>query len=305
MSKIKITILGTTAGVPTKERAHAAIHFSYKDREEYCCLFDCGEGTQRQFLYGGLSMMKIDEIFITHWHGDHCLGLPGFLDTMGFEGRLEAVTVFAPNAKRVKALFQFGHSIGKFKVIPQKVPVRGECMKKIFAKERFEIFSIPVRHSIPAVAYAFIEKDKRVIDMDKAAKLGFPEKGEIFKKLKAEGKTVLDGKEIYFEDVSHIVKGRKIVYSGDTEICPNLEKFIRDADLLIQDCTYFDKKAEKKPYKHASFPEILKMVRENNVKRTILTHIGRKYRDRMDEIRDQVSQYEGFEIAEDFLQVEI
>ncbi|MBU0684206.1 MAG: ribonuclease Z [Candidatus Omnitrophota bacterium] len=304
MSKFKITILGTTAAVPTAQRAHSSLHISYKDEQESCFLFDCGEGTQRQLITARVSMMKIDNIFITHWHGDHCLGLPGLIDTMGFEGREEPLTIYAPEVKKVKRLLSFCHSAGKFKINLRKVPIKGKKPVKIFKTERFEISSIPVKHGMPAVAYAVIEHDKVSIDTEKIEKLNLPQNDKLYKKLKAKGKVRIKGVLVKLEDVSLKKKGKKIVYSGDTEICDNLISLVENADLLVQDCTYFDTQGTGKPYKHASLPEIMEMSCNKHVKRTVLTHISRKYHD-VAWLKNLIKNYPGFDIAEDFMEISV
>ncbi|MEA3489545.1 MAG: MBL fold metallo-hydrolase [Candidatus Omnitrophota bacterium] len=304
MSKINVTILGTTAGVPTRERAHATIHVSYYERKEFCCLFDCGEGAQRQLMIGGLNLMKIDNIFITHWHGDHCLGVPGLVDTMGFEDRVRPLTVYAPEARRVRRCINSSVSMGNFKVISRDVPAKGKRITRLLDTERFSILTVPVNHGIPAVAYALVEKDKRTIDTGKAVRLGLPEKSEIYARLKEKGVLTVDGRQITFDEVSMTKKGKKIVYSGDTEICDNLRKLAKGADLLIQDCTYFDDFGKEKPHRHSSLPEVVKMVSEEGVKRTILTHISRKYQDK-GFLESLIKDYAGLELAEDFMKITV
>ncbi|MFC1548461.1 MBL fold metallo-hydrolase [Candidatus Omnitrophota bacterium] len=303
MSKIKITILGTTAGVPTRERAHAAIHLSYDDGEEFCYLFDCGEGTQRQFMVAGLNMMKIDDVFITHWHGDHCLGLTGMVDTMGFEGRARPLTVYAPEAQKIKKCLDLSSSIDKYKVITRNVPARGKRITTQLETERFRIVSTPVKHGVPAVAFALIEKDKTCIDPEKAKAAGLPEKGEFYGKLKEKGEIIEGGRRITLEEISFIQKGKKVVYSGDTEICENLKNLAGDADLLIQDCTYFDKMDKEKSYMHPTLPDVIEMARDARVKKTVLTHISRKYQD-VPELQKMIAGYPDMEVAVDFMTVE-
>jgi ribonuclease Z len=305
VSKIKVTILGTTAGVPTKERAHPAIHLSYDDGKEFSYLFDCGEGTQRQFLFAGLNMMRINEVFITHWHGDHCLGLPGMVDTMGFEGRQRPLTVYAPEAGKVRKILSFGHSVGKFRIIPRNVPAKGDRVTKLLEEERFSIVSTPVKHSVPTVAYALLEKDKLKVDTEKAAKMGLPREGEFYNRLKQKGKARHEGRKIRLEDIATKIKGKKVVYSGDTEICDSLRRLVRDADLLVQDCTYFSEEDDlDRPYRHASLPEVLEMALSENVNKMILTHISRRCQD-AENLRKLVEKYDNIEVARDFMEAAI
>lgn len=302
MSKIKITILGTTAGVPTRERAHTAIHISYDDGVESCMLFDCGEGTQRQFLFAGLNMMKLDDVFITHWHGDHCLGIPGMVDTMGFEDRKRPLTIYAPEVRRVGKCIAASRSMSKFKVESRAVPSRGTRITTVMQAERFSVKSIPVSHGVPAVAYGIFEKDKTGIDKEKAARLGLPDKGEIYRKLKETGSLVIDGRKLLLEDVARVERGKKVVYSGDTEICDNLKRLAEGSDLLVQDCTYFEDTDGDKPHKHASLPEVMEMIAECSVKKVVLTHVSRKHQD-TSFLKEVIAKYNNVQLAEDFTEI--
>ncbi len=304
MAAIEITILGTTAGVPTRERAHAAFYVRYEDKEESCLLFDCGENAQRQMLLAGINPMKIDNVFLTHWHGDHSLGLPGLVDTMSFEERSRPLTVCAPEASRIKKCLAICYSINRFKVISKNVPSKGSKITTLLDNKRFKIISVPVKHGVPSVCYSLVEKDRVKIDKEKALAAGLPEKAEVYHELKDKGSVSFEGKKIFLKDVSSVTKGRKVVYSGDTEICDNLRKMAYECDLLIQDCTYMDEDAQGGKYQHASLLEVAEMARTEGVKRVILTHIGRKYQD-VEELRKLAGKFPNFEVAEDFMVVRV
>lgn len=305
MSKIDICILGTTAGIPTRERGHPAIYLSYKDRNEYCCLFDCGEGTQRQILFANLNLMKIEDIFITHWHGDHSFGLPGLIDTMGFEERKLPLSIYAPRANKViNYLLNLGYLSRNFEIITEDVPDEGSEITELVDTSLFKIVSIPAKHGVPAVSYALIEKDRVKIDKEKAKRIGLPEQDRIYKEIKEKGKAVFQGKEIKLEDISLVKKGKKVVYSGDTEICDNLIKLAQGADLLIQDCTYFDTESFKGQHQHASLKDILNVIDQIKVKKIILTHISRKYRD-VNELKGIIKNYPTLKLAKDLMKITV
>jgi ribonuclease Z len=267
-------------------------------------MFDCGEGTQRQMFIAGLNPLKLNDLFITHWHGDHCLGIPGLIDTMGFEGKQEAVNIYSPEPRRAKRCSNFvNYTMGKVRINARKVPCRGKKLSGVLDKERFSIISAPVRHSIPAVAYAFVEKDKITVDPVKAGNMGLPGKGEIYKDLAAGKIVTIRGSRISLDDIGKRTRGKKVVFSGDTEVCDNLRVLAEGADLLIQDCTYFEKK-EGALHKHACFEDIAAMVQSCNIGKTVLTHISRKYRD-ADALEDIISGYDNFIIAEDLQVIEL
>lgn len=304
MSKITVTILGTTAGAPTKERNHAAIYVTHDDGNAVSLLFDCGEGTQRQIMRSGLDLLGIDAVFITHWHGDHSLGIAGMVDTMGFDGRDKPLTVYSPEPVRLKRALNVTRSMHKFRVDGRGVPAKGNSVRRVFVSERFGVFSVPVKHGVPAVAYAIIEDKKVRVDTVRATVLGLPREGEIYKELKEKGRVRYNGKTVLLSEVSTEEEGKKVVYSGDTEICPNLRRLVRGADLLIQDCTYFCEEGFEKPYLHASLPDVIKMAREEGVKRTVLTHISRRHTDKT-VLESMLRGAAGLEVAEDMYTVRL
>ncbi len=302
MTQIEITFLGTTAGIPTKYRNHAAIYITYRSENEFSYLWDCGEGTQRQIFTSGLNFMRISDIFISHWHADHFAGLLGLLETMSLENRQKPLNIFAPEAERfVPSLTNLGYSTKDFPIVAKNVYHEGSTIQMLLEENEFTIQSIPMRHGIPAAAYALVEKDRIRIDRDKAEKLGLPEKGPIFRTLKEKGEAVFRGQKIKVEDVSNVVKGKKVVYSGDTMVNRNMVKLAENADLLIHDSTFFSELKEE-GYRHATFDEVIKLAKEANVKQVVLTHISRRYQD-VQELKEKISKFENVRLAKDFMKV--
>lgn len=302
MTQIEITFLGTTAGIPTKTRNHAALYVTYRSETEYSCLFDCGEGTQRQIFNAGLNFMRINDIFITHWHADHYAGLLGLLETMNLEGRTRDLTIFAPEASKfVEILLELGYASKRFDVLAVDVPHEGSMITNVFERDEFQVLSVPAKHSIPAVAYAFAEKDRIKIDKAKAKKLGLPESGPIFKRIKEKGSAEFNGKKVTIDEISLIEAGKRAVYSGDTMVSSNIIELSRNADLLIHDSTFFNEEDEKKR-RHASVEDVLKLFDEARAKQLILTHISRRYQD-MEEMKKKIQGWKNVSIAKDFMKV--
>lgn len=304
MTQVEITFLGTTAGIPTKSRNHASIYLKYRSENEFCYLFDCGEGTQRQILFAGLNFMRINDIFITHWHADHFAGLFGLVETMNLEGRKKPLKIFGPEAEKFVELFlELGYSSKNFEIIPKNVDFEGTEERRLVETDEFYVSAIPVKHSIPSVAYAFIEKDRIKIDKSKAKSLGLPEKGPIYKRIKEKGSAIFKGKKIKLDDIALTGKGKKVVYSGDTLPCRNIIKIAKDANLLIHDSTFFIENVDKS-YKHATFEDVLKLAKEANAKEIILTHISRRYQD-LEELKLKIKGHKNVKIAKDFMKVVI
>ncbi len=240
-------------------------------------LFDCGEGTQRQLMKARLSFMKLKHIFITHWHADHWLGLIGLLQTMGLEGRTEPLFIHAPEAERfVSDILDLGYWGPRFRVIPKDVPYEGDDVAPVMKSKEYEILSIPVKHSVPAVAYAFKEKGAVNVDIKKAEKLYGLKQSPMVGKLKKEGKVTYKGKTIKLEDIAIVKKGVKAVYSGDTKPCRNMETISEGADLLIHEATFEE---EKESRMHAGAKEAAQLARKAGVGELILTHFSRRYVD--------------------------
>ncbi|MBI2172783.1 MAG: ribonuclease Z [Candidatus Aenigmarchaeota archaeon] len=303
MTQIEITFLGTTAGVPTKDRGHPAVHIKYRSEQEYSCLFDCGEGTQRQILFTDVNFMRIDDIFITHWHADHFAGILGLMETMNLEGRTKPLNIYGPEAARfVDILQELGYSSKKYQVVAHDAWFEGTSPQVLLDNEEFQILSIPVKHSIPAVAYALAEKERVNVDKLKAKELGLPEKGPVYGEIKEKGSAVFKGKKIRLEDMSIVERGKRVVYTGDTMPCKNVITISRDADMLIHDSTFFEDAADDSNYRHSNFDEVINISKKAGVKQLVLTHISRRYQSSHD-LKEKLKDYEGVKLAKDFMKI--
>ena len=299
---IEITFLGTVSGIPTKERNHPAIVLEYYGEEKETLLFDCGEGTQLQLMKAGISFMKIDKIFITHWHADHFAGLIPLIQTMNLEKRKRELKIFGPEAERfVSCILNLGYFGCRFPITPINVPFEGDRINLIDETDEYQILSIPVLHSVPAVAYCFKEKDKWSIDPKKLKELGL-RRGYWLRKLKKFGKAKYKGREVKIEEVANLKKGLKVVYSGDTKPCDNMVKISENADLLIHDGTFLEEEEGKA---HADVKKAARIAVKANVKQLILTHISRRYRDARELEEEARKVFDNTRVAYDFLKVRL
>lgn len=303
MSIFEVTFLGTTAGIPTIKRAHPALHIRYQDGGEYCFLFDCGEGVQRQFLFADINPMKIEHIFISHWHGDHFLGLMGLIDTMNFEKRKTPVYIYTPEIEKLKKFLNLGHNLKEFDVNVIEVSKSPVIESVVFETPDLFVSTVPVEHGIPAVAFKVCEKERERFDREKANSFGLPKQGLIYKEIKEKKFALYEGRKILFDDIYYKINGKSIVYSGDTEVCESLMKLADGCDLLIHDCTYFDCD-ELDRYRHACLEDILKMLEKITVKKLVLTHISRRY-DNIRELKSRIENYPNIIIAEDFMKLQV
>ncbi len=296
---LEITFLGTGSGPPTKARNHSAIFFHY---DKHNLLFDCGEGTQRQMIIAkGISFMKLDHIFITHWHADHWIGLIGLLYTMNLEGRKRSLYIHGPDAERfIGDILDLDYWGTGFRVIPKSVPSEGNKETKVYETDDFEITSIPTKHTVPSVAYAFRERDKINVDIKKAERLFGLRQGRLVGKLKEKGEIVFKGKKITLKDVGVKKPGVKVVYSGDTEPCGNIVEISKNADLLIHDSTFFEVMEDRM---HSGAKEAAKIAKKAGVKSLFLTHFSRRYTN-LKELEEEARKvFRNSFAAKDFMRV--
>jgi len=296
---MQLTFLGTSSMVPTKERNQIAVFLSYGSEG---ILFDCGEGTQRQFKIAGISLTKVTKILVSHWHGDHVLGLPGLMQTLSsidYNGTLE---IYGPEGtkKRIEKMFEafvFDKRLN-FKVMEVKNGT-------FYENNDFELESYPLEHGIEIVGYSFIEKDKRKVDMKKIKKFGIPE-GPLIGKLQ-QGKSIEhNNKKINADDVTYIEKAKKIAFITDTVLCDNCYKLANDADMLICEATYSSKLTDKsEDYGHMTAKHAAQIANKANVKQLVLIHFSARYKNTQELEEDARDVFDNVICAKDFMKIEL
>ncbi len=295
----EVVFLGTGSGIPSRRRNHAAIWIRH---EGECLLWDCGEGTQRQLLHAGLNFMKIDRIFITHWHADHWAGLIGLIQTMNLEKRKKPLHIYAPEAERfVGDLLDMDYWGPRFRIVPVDVPSEGKEITRLYEAENFTVSSTPVRHTVPAAAYSVKEKDRWNVDLEKGRKFGLKQ-GPLVGRLKEQGKVMVKGVEVTMKDVGVLKRGAKITYSGDTKPCAALLALAKDSDLLIHDATFAEDDENKM---HTGATDAAEVAKQATVKLLALTHFSRRYLDMKPIEKEARAIFPNTKIAEDFLKLEV
>lgn len=270
---IELTFLGTGSAVPLPTRMHPGIHIKYGKNG---FLFDCGEATQVQMKKAKISAVKISHIFITHWHGDHFLGLPGLIQSMNLENRTTPLTVFGPEgiydiSEKIQGLGEYSEN---YEVIWKQVS------KGVMLENNDAIVSaFPVEHGVPAFGYIFQEKPKRNLDEEKLKSLGVPQ-GPLWGELQKSNDVNWKGKIISPDDVSKQVVSRKIVYTGDTRPCESTIKAAENADILIHDSTFSNDVMDRaKETGHSTAKEAAEIAMEAGVKQLVLTGFSKRYKD--------------------------
>lgn len=265
---IEIIILGSGSSIPSLRRAHPAVLLR---RAGDYFLFDCGEDCQRGLERAGISPMKIDKIFISHWHADHFAGLLPLLETLHLSGRTVPLEVYGPEASRfVSALIGLSYWGVGFAI--RAIDCVGT--QRLFETADYELWSVKTRHSIPSVGYALLEKPHWRIDVRLARKFGIVP-GPLMSRIKELGKIEIGKKIIKLTDIARQIPGRKVVYSGDTLACRPLFALAAGADLLIHDGTF----AEPAPTAaHPSAQQVARLAKRYKIKKLVLSHLSRRYK---------------------------
>jgi ribonuclease Z len=270
---LSLTFLGTGAATPTIDRNVAGLAVQ---REGETILFDCGEGNQRQMMRYGVGF-TFKEIFFTHYHADHLLGVTGLLRTMGLQDRTAPVTLYGPKgAQRILgAAVTLGIERTKFPV--EIVEIKpGDRL----ARDEYEIVVFETEHRADTVGYALVEHTRLGrFNPDRARELGIPE-GPLWGQLH-KGKMVAlpDGRTIGPADLVGAPRaGRTLVYSGDTRPHLSVVQAARGADLLVHEATFGTDELERaKETGHSTAAEAAKVALDAGVRRLVLTHISPRY----------------------------
>jgi ribonuclease Z len=270
MEAIKMLFLGTGSMIPTKLRNHTSILLSYANEN---ILIDCGEGIQRQFKIAGISPCKITRLLITHWHGDHILGIPGLMQTLAMSEYNKTLQVYGPaGTKRFFSLIE--SLILGFKI---KIEIH-EVSSGIFVDEKdFFIESSPMKHGIQTNAYSFIVKSKTRLNKKKLKKLKLPN-SPLLRELQNGKDIVFNEKKIKAKDVCYLEEGKKISFILDTALNENAFNLAKDANLLICESSFTSEEKERaKEYQHLTASDAASIAKKAKAKKLILTHISQRY----------------------------
>ena len=299
---MEIIFLGTSSAVHSKERNHPSIALkAFGD----IMLFDCGEGTQRQILFTKVSPMKISKIFITHYHGDHILGLPGLLQSMSLHGRESKLTIYGPHGlNNIKnAIYSLGYCAIDFPV--EFIEIDSGIVEET---DEYVITAQRVRHNVPTLAYSIEEKKKPRFLREKAIELGVPV-GPAFGRLHNGEEVEVNGKIIKPEQVlGEPRKGIKITYSGDTRPCEEIISLAQDSTILIHESTFINKdNTNAEEHAHSTSIDAAYTAKYSNSKELILTHISTRYGEEYANImlKEAREIFENTRIAKDLMEIEL
>jgi ribonuclease Z len=269
---IRVVFLGTAASRPTVSRNVSGVLIH---RLGESLLFDCGEGTQRQMMRFGTGF-SVHDIFFTHMHADHLLGLPGLLRTMGLQGREEPMSLYCARGER--SIVNDAVHLGVERV-PFEVRIRELKPGEAVERDDYDIVPFRTRHGRHSMGYALVERERLGrFDPVRARELGVPE-GPLFGRLHRGEAVEVDGRRISPEEVVGPARpGRRVVYTGDTRPARATLEVARGADLLIHEATFGEEdRARARETEHSTAREAAELARKAGARRLVLTHISPRY----------------------------
>ena len=296
---MKITFLGTGSMIPTPERNQVSLFLEYRDEG---ILVDCGEGTQRQFRIAGITPTKITKILITHWHGDHTLGLGGLLSTLGAHSYSKVLEIYGPKGtkKFISALFKL--------YIPQtriKYGVIEVTKRRFFENEWFYLEALRLVHPVACLGYSFIEKDRLKINTSYLSDFGL-RRHPILKKLQRGEDIAWKGKKIPVKKATTVKKGKKVTFISDTNFCENILKLSSGSDVLICESTHLEELKERtERYKHLTAKQAGEIAKKAKASKLILTHYSQRYKKTKPLLDEAKEAFTNTYAAEDFSTFEI
>jgi ribonuclease Z len=270
---LDVVFLGTSGSMPTAQRAPTAILVR---RGGERLLFDCAEGTQRQLLRSEIGLVELKEIFLTHYHADHYLGLPGMLKTFALRGREAPITIYGPTGLRklfvaLKVIFgQLTYPYYLEELRPGNVLDRGD----------YDLVAFPVAHGTHSLGYALVERPRPGrFDVARAEELNVPEGPERGDLQAGQPVTLADGSSVTPEMVLGPERpGRKLVLAGDTGPSPTVLEAARGADVLVHEATFCHEEDERaRETAHSTALDAAALAREADVRMLALTHLSPRY----------------------------
>lgn len=293
MSVRDLIILGCSSQQPTRLRNHGAYLVRWNEEG---LLFDPGEGTQRQFIFANIAPTCVTRIFISHFHGDHCLGLGSMLMRLNLDKVKHPIHCYYPASGKVYFDRLRHGSIYHEQIQVYEHPIFEDGL--VYEDERFRIEAVFLEHGIDNLGWRIKEADMRKFDKTKLKSLKI--EGPLVKVLESEGKVIVDGRTVTLDEVSHIRLGDALAVVIDTRYCKEAVDIARGAKLFLCESTYLEAHrhlAEK--HHHLTARQAAEIARDAEVKKLILTHFSARYLDLSEFVKEAQSVFSDVEAADD------
>lgn len=278
---MQVTFLGTSSGVPTRSRNVSSVALRLPQRAELW-LFDCGEGTQHQFLRSDLRVSQLRRVFVTHMHGDHVFGLPGLLASLGLAGSCPGIDLYGPDRLQgyLDGVLQASSTRIAYPLRHHRVRQAAGSGAALLEQNDITVRCAPLTHRVPAYAYRVDQKPRPGhFDAARAQALGIPP-GPVYARLKQGASVTLeDGRIINGASLCGPPRpGASVVYCTDTVFCEAAVELARGADLLIHESTFSHAEAELAfARQHSTSTMAAQTALAAGVKQLALTHLSPRY----------------------------
>ena len=311
---MQVTFLGTSSGVPTLSRNVSAMVLKPPQKSDLW-LFDCGEGTQHQFIRSNLKLSQIKKIFITHMHGDHVYGLPGLLASIGLAGSSSGIELYGPAPLKnfIDSCLYNSSSRLAYSLKFHKVENAAIQKEILFEDSDLEVKAAPLKHRIPSFAYRVNQKSRPGrFDIDKAKSQKIPPSPLYAALQRGEDVRLEDGRIFSGKDFCGPPRpGTSMVYCTDTVYTESAIELSREADLLIHEATYAYKETEMAYQRgHSTATMAAQIAAKANVEQLILTHFSPRYTpgnetSPNDLLNEAKAIFPNTQLAKDFLQIDL
>ncbi len=294
MSARDLIILGCSSQQPTRLRNHGGYLLRWNGEG---LLFDPGEGTQRQFIFAEIAPPCVTRIFVSHFHGDHCLGLGSMLMRLNIDKVKHPIHCYYPaSGKKYFDRLRFG-TIYHNQIEVIEHPISDEGI--VHEDDTFSIEAYYLAHGVENLGWRIKEKDRIKFDKEKLKKLGI--KGVDVSTLKEQGTLLIDNKKVELSDVSWIRPGDIFSVVIDTLYTENAIKIARDAKMLLCESTYLEEHAKlAKDHKHMTAKQAALIAKNANAKKLILTHYSARYKDLQPFVKEAREVFANSFAADDF-----
>jgi len=271
MSERKLIVLGTASQVPGRTRNQNGYMLRF-DREGF--LFDPGEGTQRQMIMAGVSVSEITKVFITHFHGAHCLGLAGIIQRISLDRVPHEIEVYYPASgqvyyERLRDSCQYYHAARL-----RQCPVFEDGT--VFTDGRMVITARKLEHTVDTFGYRIVEQDTYTLDPERLQEAGI--RATDVGVLKSRGKITRGGETLRIESFGVLRRGQRFAFVMDTGVCDAAVELARDTDLCVMEATFLSEMEQTaREYAHLTAAQAARIARDAGVKRLVLTHYSQRY----------------------------
>lgn len=301
MSQRELVVLGTASQVPTRHRNHNGYLLRW-DGEGL--LLDPGEGTQRQMLHAGVSATQLTRIAVTHFHGDHSLGLAGVIQRINLDRVPHPVDAYYPASGQVffdrlrqaTAFYETAELRPRPITDPGPLPAPGAP---------FALEAVRLSHPVDTFGYRLTEPDSTRLLPVRLAEFGL--RGPAVGQLQRDGRIELDGRTVTLAEVSEARPGQRFAFVMDTRLCPGVGELAQDADLLVIEATFLDSEAHlAEEHGHLTAGQAAKVAAEAGVRTLVLTHVSQRYPDLTGHLAEARKYFDGeLVVAEDLARIAV